>query len=158
MIGQCMTPWAGQGGGREDRGDWARSPWRQAGIGCALGQRGLGRGGGRDANRKSSGEAAAAAESVVPEAKATAPGGGGSPESRMRVRVGLTLLLCAVLLGTASASSGQYLPPGSEARSHRPPGLHPGQGLGGWSWRLHCLWSHLAATCQPLSFRGLQWA
>lgn len=128
-------------------GDWLRSR-----------AEGPGKGGGRDASRKSSGEAAAAAESVVPEAKATAPGGGGSPESRMRVRVGLTLLLCAVLLGTASASSGQYLPPGSEARSHRPPGLHPGQGLGGWSWRLHCLWSHLAATCQPLSFRGLQGA
>lgn len=52
----------------------------------------------------------------------------------MQVRVGLTLLLCAVLLSSGSASSGQYQPPRAEGPEPSPPGLHlptgrPGLGL-----------------------------
>lgn len=42
-------------------------------------------------------------------------------ESRMQVRVGLSLLLCAVLLGSAAATSGQYRASGSRPRATAPP-------------------------------------
>lgn len=41
-------------------------------------------------------------------------------ESRMQVRVGLSLLLCAVLLGSAAATSGQYRASGSRPRATAP--------------------------------------
>lgn len=94
------------------------------------------------------------AESVVAEVKATAPGGGSGRESRMRVRVGLTLLLCAVLLGSASASSGQYPPPRIGGREPPPPGLQPGTGP--WGLKLETPLS-LVTPCTSLSLAVIPW-
>lgn len=96
------------------------------------------------------------AESVVAEAKATAPGGGSGPESRMRVGVGLTLLLCAVLLGTASANSGQYPPPCSGGQEPPPPPASTqGRALGAPTGGFTPVWSQPAPTfahCHSLGF------
>lgn len=85
----------------------------------------------------------------------TAPVGDSGRESRMRVRVGLTLLLCALLLGTASAASGQYPPPRTGGREPPPPGLHPRAGPWGLRLGLHSSGhtSHQPVTrCHSLGF------
>lgn len=131
-----------RGGGRRLAASWGREAWEGAEEG---GQ-----------SRKSSGEAAAAAESVVAEAESDSSRGCSGPESRMRVGVRLTLLLCVVLLGSASVSSGQYPPPRTGGQEPPPPGLHPGAGP--WGLRLETPLSLVTARiCSSLAVISGAW-
>lgn len=64
-------------------------------------------------------------------------------ESRMQVRTGLTLLLCAVLLGSTASSSGQYRALGSRPRDTAPP---PPDRVEDWAMGLSGRGSYFALT------------
>lgn len=118
--------------GGEGRDDWAKAyaaasvDWLPAG-GRGLGRGGRDRAGSAAARRKRRRRRRRRAELVVARRKKGQLRGQRLLGSGMRVRVGLTVLLWAVLLGSALASSGQY-PPWTGGREPPPPLRPPSRG------------------------------